>query len=283
MKKIETLVTDINKWLEKNVHTFSESNLDTFANNIKEMLKNRFSDYEWTPKLTLSNLGTPCKRKLWYTINKKEKREPLSPSAVLKFLYGDLIEELILLFAAEAGHKVEGVQDYAEIEGVKGRRDAVIDGSLVDVKSTNDRGMVKFKKGLSAATDSFGYLTQLDTYLHASADDPLVTDKDYAYFLAVDKTLGNIHLDKHRKRRVNYSKKVAEARKLMDLPEPPPRHYEDKTDGKSGNRKLGTECKYCPFKEECWPGLRTFIYSNGPTYLTKVNRLPKVPEKKNAS
>ena len=32
------------------------------------------------------------------------------------------------------------------------------------------------------------------------------------------------------------------------------------------------------YRKECWKGLRTFIYSSGPVYLTKVVNLPKVPE-----
>jgi hypothetical protein len=49
---------------------------------------------------------------------------------------------------------------------------------------------------------------------------------------------------------------------------------EDWAEGQSGNRKLSTNCSYCDYKKECWPGLRTFIYSKGPVYLTKVEREP---------
>lgn len=270
----------MNAWLEHNTHEFNEENLDNFANNLKEMLKSRFRDYNWRPKITMSNLGTKCEKKLWHTVNDdpSEDTEKLKGADVLKFLYGDVIEELILLFAAEAGHKVEGVQDWTSIEGVRGRRDAVIDGTLVDVKSTNDRGMYKFKKGLTHAEDPFGYLVQLDTYLHSAVDDPIVTDKEHAAFLVVDKTLGHIIVDKHRKSRKDYKKVVEQKQAMVAKDTPPARMYMDKPDGKSGNRKLDTECKYCNHKKKCWPGLRTFIYSNGPTYLTKVVKTPKVPE-----
>ena len=48
--------------------------------------------------------------------------------------------------------------------------------------------------------------------------------------------------------------------------------------------KLPNECKWCPHKFECHKdsnegkGLRTFKYSNGLTYLTKVVRTPRVEE-----
>ena len=43
-------------------------------------------------------------------------------------------------------------------------------------------------------------------------------------------------------------------------------------------------CAYCEYKAHCWKdanggrGLRKFIYSNGPVYLTEVNKTPKVIE-----
>ena len=56
----------------------------------------------------------------------------------------------------------------------------------------------------------------------------------------------------------------------------PNRAFSDVPDGKSGNMKLGTQCSYCEFKKVCWPDLKTYIYSSGPRYLTKVVREPKV-------
>ena len=57
-----------------------------------------------------------------------------------------------------------------------------------------------------------------------------------------------------------------------------PGGYSAELEGKSGNEKLGFECSYCPYKAECWPGVRGFAYSYGPVFLTKVVRTPSVPE-----
>ena len=65
---------------------------------------------------------------------------------------------------------------------------------------------------------------------------------------------------------------------------PPKKCYTDIPDGKSGNYKLGVNCFYCSYKKEGWSdsnnghGLRVFDYKKGPVYLTRVNRLPDVPE-----
>jgi len=41
---------------------------------------------------------------------------------------------------------------------------------------------------------------------------------------------------------------------------------------------LPVGCSYCAFKHECYPELRTFIYSNGPKFLVEVARAPTVME-----
>lgn len=238
----------------------------------------RLSDVRGRPTLRLSNIGTPCKRKLWYTINTPEAAEPLSPAARFKFLFGDILEELLLFLAKEAGHSVEGQQDELEINGIKGHRDAVVDGRIVDVKSASTYSFRKFAGNGLREDDPFGYLDQIGAYAQASGSDPLVTEKDVVSFLVVDKTLGNICLDTYPTSEVDYNKKTEEVKQIVNSPTPPDRAFDDVPDGKSGNRKLCTQCSYCDFKRECWPNLRTFIYSSGPTFLTEVAREPKVLE-----
>jgi hypothetical protein len=126
--------------------------------------------------------------------------------------------------------------------------------------------------------DGFGYLTQLGGYLHAAKDDPIVKDRGVASFLVIDKTLGNMCLDTYKFPEYNYNKMVADKREILAFPAPPKRTFSDVPDGKSGNRKLGVACSYCPFKAKCWPGMRTFLYSTGPAFLTVVSRLPNVQE-----
>jgi hypothetical protein len=46
----------------------------------------------------------------------------------------------------------------------------------------------------------------------------------------------------------------------------------------SKNMKLATSCSYCAYKKQCFPKLRTFLYSDGPAYLTHVVDVPRVME-----
>lgn len=275
MKKIETLPEDIFKLFTED-HTFDEGNVEAFGKRLSEIIHERIGRKKGMPTLRMSNLGTRCLRKLWYEINKPELGEKLPGEAQMKFLYGDILEELLLFLAKEAGHEVRGEQDTLHINGVDGHRDAVIDGVLTDVKSASSYSFKKFADGTLAEDDAFGYIDQINAYLFASQDDPLVGDKKRAAFLAVDKTLGKVVVHTVEANGVDYDKKITAIRDILVRTEPPHRYYNDEPMGASGNRKLGVACSYCAFKDTCWPNLQTFAYSSGPVFLTKVVKQPKV-------
>ena len=283
MKKIDTLVDDIHDLFDPETESLPITfplHYETFAHNVMKSLQKYLGKREERePALYMSSIGRKCKRQLWYMMNKPEVGEKLRPATYLKFFFGDFYEELLLLFAKTAGHTVTGEQDSLVVNDLRGRRDAVIDGRLVDIKSASSRSFDKFEDiDQLRDNDPFGYLPQLDLYLHASKEDPLVEDKDCASFFAVDKQMGKLTLATVPKRDVDYEVEIQEIKDQMALEEPPERPFMPIADGKSGNYKLPVNCSYCDFKQECWPGLRTFIYSNGPRYLTTVERIPDVTE-----
>lgn len=278
-KTVKTLVEDIyGLFSDDKTEPFSEASIGDFAHRLGRKISSRIADERGPPTLRLSNIGTPCRRQLYYRIHNAESAEPLPPEARLKFLFGDILEEMLLWLATEAGHKVEGEQDEVDFHGVKGHRDAIIDGHLVDAKSASTFSFNKFAAGLTPDGDAFGYLPQIQTYLRASEDDGRLLDKDSGSFLVIDKTLGRLTLDTHKKDSVDYEGKVDELREILARDKPPPRDFSPEPDGKAGNLKLPTVCSYCNHKKTCYPELRTFIYSTGPRYLTKVTREPDVPE-----
>lgn len=230
---------------------------------------------EETPSLRFSNIGTPCKRKLWYSVRAPQLGEKLPANVRIKFLFGNLLESILLYFAKLSGHDVTGRQDELSIGGIKGHRDGKIDGRTIDVKSATTNSFKKFKDNGLRSDDPFGYIDQINAYDYADPGDGKVS------FLAIDKQLGHICLDTYPANDTDYEAKISELKGMVDQDTPPDRHYSDEPFGASGNRKLGTNCSYCPFKSSCWPGLRTFVYSNGPVYLTKVVQEPKVMEARN--
>lgn len=278
-KTIDTLVDDIYELFDnpKNWNP-DPQHVQEFGQRLAAHVGARASAERGPPTLRLSNLGYPA-RKLWFSINRPDEAEKLRPETRIKFLFGDILEELLLFLAKEAGHEVKGEQDTLNVGTVVGHRDAVIDGRLVDAKSASSYAYVKFKDHGLVGNDPFGYVDQLGSYLHASLNDPQVTEKDVASFLVIDKQHGKICLDTYPKTDTDYEKLAEEKKSVIALPEPPKELcYQPVPEGKSGNFKLPVECSYCPFKWTCHENLRGFLYSTGPVYLTKVEREPKVPE-----
>lgn len=276
MPSIESLVADINHVLQTG-EGYTEEIAQWVAEDVRKSLLRQMKKREDKGSLRLSGLGTKCERKLWYTVNKSTHREKLTASTLNKFIFGDLTESHIIGLCMAAGHKVEGMQDQLNVEGVLGHRDCVIDGMLIDVKSASSFSFRKFKEGKLREEDPFGYISQLSSYLYGSQDDPLVTEKNKAGFLAFDKQFGHIALDIYDLSPEVRTKKaeVENCKSVVKMGKPPAREYEPEPDGKSGNTKLCTQCSYCDFKKICWPDMRTFIYKGGPRYLINVAREPR--------
>lgn len=276
--QIETLVEDIERVLTTPT-TLDKLAYEAFGVNVASLIERSLSKDEDGRGLRMSNIGTPCVRQLQYKLDPTIEGEALPANAYFKFMYGHLIEELILLLAREAGHEVVGEQTELEIEGIKGHRDAIIDGVLVDVKSAATLSFQRFKNHLRPSDDHFGYIPQLSCYHFASRNDRSLKDHERAAFLVVDKQLGHICLDIHGiDTSIDWAEIIRERKRVVNSGQLATRAYFDEPEGRSGNRKLGTNCSYCAFKTTCWPNLRTFIYAKGPVFLTHVTRLPEVPE-----
>ena len=290
-KDISTLVPDIQKLLleGKGWDSLSTARLSgTVGKVLEERLVKEKRDVNPLARsgLRMSSIGQPCTRKLWYENNSSvsHSREVTDPALSFKFLYGDIIEEIVLELAVAAGHEVTGVQDAVSIGPIKGHRDAVIDGVTVDVKSASAYAFGKFREHKLTEDDPFGYLTQLSSYVYAAKEDPLVRDKEGGAFLAIDKTNGTIVLDYYNFKELDLYDDIPvlyESRKaLVENPVPPDRSYLPEPDGKSGNMKLQINCVYCKHNKECYPSLRVFQGKGYQKHLVKVNREPLIPEVK---
>lgn len=274
MKSIDTLIDDIYSLFDKGLR-FDVELFEKFGGNLTDVMNFRFNEDRVGGKLRISNIGKPD-RQLWYEINDPNGGEKLPPQAHIKFMYGDMQEHLCILLAKLAGHTVEFEQETVEIDGIEGHLDCTIDGCVVDVKSASRFAFPKFSDGslLLPGNDAFGYVGQLAGYVHAKTPG-----KD-GYFLAVNKDLGHLALLKvpaERLAEYDVEARIKYDKEMVKGPIPD-RCYPDIPDGKSGNMKLDTGCSYCSRKFECWPGIKTYYYSGGPRYLTKVVREPKVSE-----
>lgn len=278
MKSINTLVADVYSTLERYDGWFDERLASDLGIDISKRLQGHLGERSSQPTLRLSQMGPRCPRALWHSIHTPELAEPLPPWARFKYAYGHIIEALAIALSKAAGHSVTGEQDAVEVDGVVGHRDCVIDGCIVDVKSTSSYGFQKFKDKTIAQDDSFGYLDQLDGYTVGSSNDPLVLVKDKAYNWAIDKTLGKMCLYEHHVREQSIRTRVKDYRAIVERITPPNCTCGTVFEGKSGNVKLDVRASYSAYKHCCFPSLRTFLYASGPVYLTKVVRKPDVTE-----
>lgn len=252
-----------------------EDTLNKFGIDLTELMRRRLMREERNPTLRMSNIGKPD-RQIWMDLNYKGEREKLRGPTHIKFMYGDIVEQFILVLAKIAGHTVEMEQAEVEVDGIKGHIDCVIDGVVVDVKSASSFSFKKFETGslLEEGNDPFGYVGQLAGYRHA-------LKLPEGAFLAVDKTLGKLallRLSGSVLDRYDVEKRITHVKDISQQEAPPPHCYGYVPEGKSGNLALDVGCSYCQFKQVCHPGLRTFLYSGGPKYLVSVKKLPNVPE-----
>ena len=191
MKKVETLVEDIYNLFTLDPIDMDEDEVDKHIDTFGEMLKIHIKEFLYDkPRdratLRLSTIGKPD-RQLWYDLNKPLEGVQLQPSTRIKFLYGYILEELLLLCTAIAGHEVTDQQKEVEVAGVKGHQDSMIDGVLVDCKSASGPGFDKFRYNKLVEDDPFGYLAQISAYAHANG-------VERAAFLVINKSTGEICL-----------------------------------------------------------------------------------------
>jgi len=282
-KPLNTLVPDIYELLENLSNgkplPITEEALDITMASMKEAIlhwatpRSRDTDFS----VRMSNVGKPS-RQLWF-----EKRDPKGRGSVdgatqIKFLYGHVLEEIVLMLVRMAGHNVTDEQKEVKVNGITGHMDCKINGQVVDVKSASKFAFNKFRQGTLAADDPFGYLGQLAGYEKAEGTDE-------GGFLVINKESGELcmyvpdDLDKP-----NIDTKINTLLGELKLDTPPEMCYTPTPDGKKGNMQLPKGCTWCKYKHECHKdandgaGLRTFKYSTGYKYLTHVEVEPKVDE-----
>tara|TARA_R110002020_G_scaffold150764_3_gene327615 strand:+ start:3225 stop:4088 length:864 start_codon:yes stop_codon:yes gene_type:complete len=283
MKNIDTLVEDIYDLFDlKNKPSVSKTVADKILNQLGTEVQQHLHEYLYNkPKgknnLRLSAIGKPD-RQLWYDMQEDKIEKQFSSSTRIKFLYGHILESLLLALTKLAGHTVTEEQKEVEIEGVVGHQDCRIDGILVDCKSASTSSFKKFNNGTLAEDDPFGYIAQISAYAEAHNDNE-------AAFFVIDKQNGHLTLLKlHSMEMINAEDRVKHLKKVLLEDTVPARCYSELPDGASGNYRLPVGCVYCSHKKLCWSdsnngqGLRAFRYAKGVRYLTKIARIPDVQE-----
>ena len=275
MKDLDYLVEDIYAFIERE-EEIDPNLVEDFASNLQDALLQWSQPKKQRKGLRISNIGRPA-RQLWYEA-RQEDTVKLNAITRIKFLYGHLLEELLLLLVKASGHKVTDEQKEVEVDGIKGHMDCKINGEVIDIKTASNFAFKKFSEGTLAQNDTFGYMAQLAGYEAAEGTSD-------GGFLAINKESGELALFRPGKlSKPNPVNKINNLKQALDLDTPPEKCYTPIPEGKKGNEVLPRTCGYCPHKEQCWSdsndgsGLRVFKYSNGYKYFTKVVSEPRVLE-----
>lgn len=271
--QISTLVSDIYNRMESH-EKVSKENLEAFLQGVSDVLVKQLEEKRNTShekNIRMSSIGKPD-RKIWMEINGPKVERSYTGSTLIKFLYGSIIEELVIFLAKEAGHSVQELQKQCQLEGIKGHIDCKIDGEVVDIKSASDFAFRKFKMGTIENDDPFGYIGQISAYVEAEGQDT-------GYLLAMNKVTGELALlELDDFSLINATKRIQHVKKLVKSKEMPDLCYQPQPEGKSGNMKLSRDCSYCSYKWTCFPDMRVFRYGDGMRYLTTVEKEPTVQD-----
>lgn len=281
-KTNDTIIADIHKLLNtKEVPSAvdQEAVLDLMGENMKSIIRETIGKVRDNRKLRLSIVGRD-ERYLWM----KSKYPDAEDAAItgekrVMFLYGHLVEEMLLALVRLTDHKVTDEQKTVSVAGVTGHMDCKINGTIVDVKSASSFGFKKFRDNKLHLDDPFGYIGQNKAYAFAEGVSKygwLAMDKvtgALAYLEYDEKDEGAPYYDSIQWNPEERIKKIKKLIASEDAPEelcalPIP-------DGKSGNMKLSNKCMYCVHKFRCYTDLRTFLYSTGPRYFTEIVKMPR--------
>ena len=281
--KLNTIVPDIYKHLEGlsdgKPLPLTEEDIDNTLVGIKEALMSWAVPSERNKDFTLrmSNIGKPS-RQLWFEKRDPEGRGGVNGPTQIKFLYGHLLEEIVLMLVRMAEYNVTDEQKEVKVKGIVGHMDCKIEGEVVDVKSASNFAFKKFQQGRLAQDDPFGYLGQLAGYEEAEGTEE-------GGFLVINKESGELCM--HRPEdldKPNINTKIDQLISALEVDDLPEMCYSPIPDGKKGNFKLPKGCSWCKYKFECHKdsndgnGLRVFKYANGLSYLTHVEVEPQVEE-----
>ena len=226
--------------------------------------------------LRMSNIGRPA-RQLYYS-QKDTQEIKHHASTQIKFLYGHIMEDLLIFLTKLSEHAVTDEQKEVLVDGVLGHMDCKIDGEVIDIKTASGFGFKKFKNKTLAEDDPFGYVSQLAGYERAEGTDN-------GGFLALNKESGELTLYQPEDLdKPNVNTLISNIESALKGEAPPDKCYKPIKSGSKGNMKLPMGCVYCSHKFVCnadtndGKGLRVFKYAKGLEYMTKVVSLPKVEE-----
>ncbi len=244
----------------KDASPIDEKIIEEFGERCKEALRRQFNSEKKEFKIRMSSVGKPlCQQQLE---KEQAKAEELPASVKLKFIFGDMVEALVMAVMEASGINIESYQEEVSYDlgkvNIKGTLDVVIDGKVYDIKSTSKHAFTyKFSNPNGFANlvkdDPFGYVSQ--GYLYGAAKGI-----PFGGWIAFNKETGDIAVLKTPENSGAYERKALHTAKVnaKALADDAPFERCFKKEAElvrrklTGNYTLGVNCRYCKFKQSCW-------------------------------
>ena len=231
-----------------------------FSEACAEALNKQFNAQDNDFRLRMSNAGKPlCQLQMQ---SKNAKAETPSYDFKMRMIMGDLLEALLISIIKASGIKVKNKHKKVEYKldknnSISGEYDIELDDGIYDIKTVSPFAFEhKFKPDDAyeriKASDAFGYVAQGHGYAMAAK-------KPFKGWIALNKSTGEITIAEaknNKQEREDIRDKLRNAFKSLHAKRPFKRCFSDVKEvfykKETGNRTLGLECSYCPFKLECW-------------------------------
>ncbi len=159
----------------KGQSNMEDKHIEYFGELCKQAMRKQFQEPKRGFQIRMSQIGKDIREQQAELLGLPKDEED-EYNLVLKFLYGDVCEAIVMTLLHASGVNVEDEQKAVsrDVAGIKleGTYDVKINGKIYDVKSCSPYAFTtKFMPGFSnvEAQDTFGYVTQLYNYAEAEA------------------------------------------------------------------------------------------------------------------
>lgn len=237
--------------------------LDEFADNCRQALNKQFNEQRGDFRLRMSNVGKPlCQLQMQA---KGVKEDTPTYDFKMRMAMGDVLEALMIAVIQASGIEIKNKHGKVKLpinkkDSIEGEFDIELDDGIYDIKTASPFAFEnKFKPDDAydkiKSSDAFGYITQGHGYGMAS-------NKPFKGWIALNKSTGEIAIAEATnttKEKEEVHAKIQHAFKSISKGKPFQRCFTDVEEvfykKPTGNRTLGIECSYCPYKTHCWKDL----------------------------
>jgi hypothetical protein len=182
----------------------------------------------------------------------------------MRMIIGDVLEAVIIALLQASGVEIKNKHKKVSLkvndDEIQGEYDIELSDGIYDIKTVSP---FAFESKFNADdafdkinnSDSFGYVSQGYGY-------GLASNKPFKGWIAINKSTGQIAVAEappNGKYKENTKNEIQNVHKAISDGRPFKRCFTDIEElyykKSTGNRTLGIECHYCPFKSKCWDGL----------------------------